>query len=84
MGLFNTIFSLGKKAFAPLMNLGKRAYGALGNLGKKISSWWRGAPKGTVRTGTGQAKIPYEPAIKAPRNPRPIIDKGRALNDPIY
>ena len=27
-------------------------------------------------------KVPYEPPIKV-KNPRPIIDKGRALNDPV-
>ena len=30
----------------------------------------------------GKAKVPYEPPIKL-RNPRPPINKGQALNDPI-
>lgn len=42
MGLFSTIFGIGKKLAMPLMNLGKRAYGALGGIGQKIGNWWRG------------------------------------------
>jgi|TARA_R110002020_G_scaffold19030_1_gene66074 hypothetical protein len=35
-----------------------------------------------VRQGTGTAKIPYEPPIKVGKF-RPVVDKGRALNDPV-
>lgn len=31
---------------------------------------------------TAKPKVPYEPEIIV-KNPRPIINKGRALNDPI-
>ena len=34
------------------------------------------------RTGTGQPKVPFEQPIKVGRF-RPVVDKGRALNDPV-
>ena len=45
MGLFSTIFGIGKKLAMPLMNLGKRAYGALGSIGRKIGSFFGRTPK---------------------------------------
>ena len=60
MGLFSTLFNIGKKAFVPLVNIGKKAFTGLSGLGKKIGdigtkigNWWKGSPfKGTKYTGT--------------------------------
>ena len=34
------------------------------------------------RTGIGQPKVPFEPPIKVGKF-RPVVNKGRALNDPV-
>jgi len=34
------------------------------------------------RIGTGQSKVPFEPPIKVGKF-RPVVNKGRALNDPV-
>lgn len=53
MGIFSTLFNIGKKAFVPLVNIGKKAWSGLSGLGSKISNWWKGSPfKGTKYTGT--------------------------------
>ena len=53
MGLFSTLFGIGKKLARPLMSIGQKAYTGLRGIGNKIGNWWRGSPfKGTQYTGT--------------------------------
>jgi len=55
MGLFSTIFGIGKKLAMPLANLGKKMWSGLSGIGKKINNLFRGNPtpfKGTQYTGT--------------------------------
>tara|TARA_Y100000361_G_scaffold51775_1_gene45301 strand:- start:486 stop:842 length:357 start_codon:yes stop_codon:yes gene_type:complete len=55
MGLFSTLFGIGKKLARPLANLGKRMWGGLSGIGRKINNLFRGNPtpfKGTQYKGT--------------------------------
>ena len=58
----------------------------------KVKQWFKGKPAEPKLSQTlrdrgafkpkGKPKIPFEPPVKHART-RPLIDKGRALNDPV-
>jgi len=88
--------SVGGKAVRGLKSAGEKAMRGLKSGYQKVKSFITGKstpapaePKlSTTLRNRGafkpkaQSKVPYEPPIKL-RNPKPPINKGRALNDPI-
>jgi len=84
--------SLGGKAVKGLKGLGEKIVKGVKSGYSKVKQMFSGKPKETKLSDTlrdrgafkpkGKPKIPYEPPIKYTRT-RGLIDKGRALNDPI-
>ena len=72
MGLFSTIFGIGKKIAQPLANLGKRMWSGLSNIGQKIGNWWRGAPKGYGKFPTDQTERVR--ALLTRQNPQSVVE----------
>ena len=85
---------LGKKAVKGLKGLGEKVVKGVKSGYQKVKQMLSGKPtqaepklSDTLRTKgafkpQGKPKVPYEPPIKYTRT-RGLIDKGRALNDPI-